>query len=164
MKLFWSLGFCFQLVFSVCLSSGTFAQELYQQQLNESVALLGDVVSAQVSPDNSTVVYIADQDTDGFDELYSVPIGGGPSTKLNGVLIDGGNVQSFQVSPDGSTVVYIARQDSRFLDELYSVPIGGGASTNLNGALVVGGSVTSAQVSPDGSTVVYLADQDTDND
>ena len=136
MKLFWSLGFCFQLVFSVCLSSGTFAQELYQQQLNESVALLGDVVSAQVSPDNSTVVYIADQDTDGFDELYSVPIGGGATTKLNGVLPVGGDVDGYQVNPDGSTVVYRADQDTYNVIELYSVSIGGGALTKLNGAPV----------------------------
>ena len=152
----------FPLVFSACLSSGTFAQELYRQQLNENRALVGDVSSYQVSPDGSTVVYRADRDTDDVLEIYSVPIGGGPSTKLNDTLPRGGDVAAdFQISPDGSTVVYRADQDSDNVDELYSVPIGGGPSTKLNGPLTVGGDVRSAQISPDGSTVVYRADQDT---
>ena len=152
----------FPLVFSACLSSGTFAQELYRQQLNENRALVGDVSSYQVSPDGSTVVYRADQDTDEVSELYSVPIGGGAVTKLNGALVAGGDVASdFQVSPDGSTVVYRADQDTDDVYELYSVPIGGGATTKLNSALVAGGDVASDfQVSSDGSTVVYHASQE----
>ncbi|MCH2332616.1 MAG: hypothetical protein MK312_13900, partial [Roseibacillus sp.] len=77
-------------------TSSVFPRNSYQQQLNENGALLGDVVSAQVSPDNSTVVYIADQDTDSVDELCTVPIGGGPSTKLNGAFVETGGVQSAQ--------------------------------------------------------------------
>ena len=126
MKLFLGLGFCFQLVFSVCLSSGTFAQELYQQKLNGALAVGGDVEELQVSPDGSTVVYRADQDTEQVFELYSVPIGGGVATKLNGALTASGDVWGgFQISPDGFTVVYRAVQDTDQLTELYSVPIGG---------------------------------------
>ena len=66
---------------------GTFAQEFSRQQLNENRALVGDAYDFQVSPDGSTVVYRADQDTDDVFELYSVPIGGGASTKLNLSLI-----------------------------------------------------------------------------
>ena len=151
----------FSLVFSACLSSGTFAQEFYRQQLNENRALVGDVHDYQISPDGSTVVYRADQDTENVSELYSVSIGGGAITKLNGALAAGGDVTSgFQVSPDGSTVVYRADQDTDNVYELYSVSIGGGATTKLNGALPAGGDVGSGyQVSPDGSTVVYRADQ-----
>ena len=99
---------------------GTFAQELYQQQLNENRAFVGDVSSSyQVSPDGSTVVYRADQDTDDVTELYSVPIGGGAVTKLNGALPAGGSVfySGYQISPDGSTVVYNADQEPKIVDE-----------------------------------------------
>ena len=109
---------------------GTFAQESYQQQLNGALPVGGNVSSGfQVSPDNSTVVYRADQDTDGVTELYSVPIGGGPTTRLNDALASGCCVFSFQVSPDGSTVVYRADQDTNTVAELYSVTIGGGPTT-----------------------------------
>jgi len=41
------------------------------------------VLTSAISPDGSRVVYEADQDTKNVIELYSVPIGGGPATKLN---------------------------------------------------------------------------------
>ncbi len=41
------------------------------------------------------VVYMAEQDTLGQDELYSVPITGGTITKLNGTLPVGGQVTLF---------------------------------------------------------------------
>ncbi|MBN1834106.1 MAG: hypothetical protein JW896_18560, partial [Deltaproteobacteria bacterium] len=52
-------------------------------------------------------------------ELYSVPIGGGTVTKLNGTLVPGGRVQSFKISPDSRIVVYIASQDT-VSEDLYS--------------------------------------------
>ena len=151
------------LIFLSATSSG-FAQEPYQQRLSGR-NITGDVSFFQVSPDGSTVVYLANKDTDEVLELYSVPIGGGPTTKLNGTLPVGGGVSSgFKISPDGSTVVYRADQDTDNVTELYGVPIGGGPTTKLNGTLPLHGDVlTGFQVSPDGSTVVYLADQNTDN-
>ena len=107
----------------------TFAQEFYRQQLNENRALVGDVLDYQVSPDGSTVVYRADQDADNVSELYSVPIGGGAVTKLNGALVIYGDVQSVHIIPNGSTMVSRADQDTDQVFELYSVPIGGRAST-----------------------------------
>ena len=58
------------------------------------------------------VVYSADQDTDNVTELYSVPLLGGSTTKLNGAFVSGGNLLSFQLSPNGSRVVYWADQDT----------------------------------------------------
>ncbi len=66
------------------------------KKLNGQLVEKGDVSPAftvdwnstfQISPDGSRVVYLADQDTDEIFELYSVPIGGGPSVKLNGTLV-----------------------------------------------------------------------------
>ena len=37
----------------------------------------------RISPDSSRMVYVADQDTNRVNELYSVALGGGTVTKLN---------------------------------------------------------------------------------
>ena len=124
-----------------------------------------------MSADSKYVVYRTDQDTTDVYELYSVPITGGTSTKLNGILTPDGNVfanNNFQISPDSSRVVYVADQDADDVLELYSVPITGGYSAKLNGILTPGGNVfagttSSFQISPDSSRVVYVADQDTDD-
>ncbi len=143
--------------------------------------IYGDVsYGPQISPDNSFVVYVADQDSDEVDELYSVPIGGGTATKLNDPMVVGGNVHySFKISPDSNRVVYLADQDTDGVYELYSVPIEGGTVTKLNNPMVSGGNVcgylpygfvfpddirhNAFAISPDSSRVVYLADQDTDD-
>ena len=119
----------------------------------------------KISPDSSTVVYLRDTFVT---EVYSVPITGGTSIKLNGSLPTGsgpfpiGNVQDFEISADSTTVVYRADQDDDEIYEIYGVPIYGGASSKLNSALVSGGDVSGFQISEDSSTVVYDADQDDD--
>ena len=47
----------------------------------------GDVQDFKISPDGTHVVYLADQITDGFIELFSVPINGGTAVRLNLSLI-----------------------------------------------------------------------------
>ena len=47
---------------------------------------------SQSSPDSSTVVYIADQDTDDVFELYSVALADGEVTKLSDALVEGGDL------------------------------------------------------------------------
>ena len=82
---------------------------------------------------------MAEQQTDGVIELYSVPIGGGTVTKLNPALVNNGDVfGEFQISENGSTVVYVADQQTDEVVELYSVPIGERAAAKLNPALVAG--------------------------
>jgi Tol biopolymer transport system component len=125
----------------------------------------GDVTSFQISPNGRYAVYLADQDTDGVFELYSVLLGVGAPVRLNPLLPVGRKVTSFQISPDSSRVVYIANQQSATVYELYSVPIGGPAAAGikLNGVLVAGGGLFTFLISPDGSRVVYVADQQKDN-
>ena len=114
-------------------------------------------VSPHISPDSSTVVYRAPQDTLHLHELYSVPIGGGAITKLNVPISPPDTVFLEGVSPDSSTVVYGVGPSGND-DRLYSVPIAGGTSTRLNGPLA--GDDLTAWITPDSSTVVYWADQD----
>jgi dipeptidyl aminopeptidase/acylaminoacyl peptidase len=122
----------------------------------------GDVGNFQISPDGRYAVYVADQDTDGVFELYSVFLGGGSPVRLNPLLPFGRNVTSFQISPDSSRVVYLADQEKATVVELYSVAIGGPAAAGikLNGALAAGGLVDVFLISPDSSRVVYIANQE----
>ena len=135
-------------------------------KLNGPLVAGGDVSTdnLQFSPDGSRVLYLADQDTDNVNEIYSVRYYGGPPTKLNSALVAGGDVVFQQFSPDSSRVLYLADQDTDDVFEIYIVPAGGGTPIKLNGPLVAGGDVlsTGLQFSPDGSRVLYLADQDTD--
>ncbi len=116
----------------------------------------------QISPDGTRVIYRADTTATEAYDLWSVLIGGGVSTRLNGPLTAGGSVDDgFLLSADGQRVVYRADQAAAFVDELYSVPLTGGIATRLSGDLASGGDVaTGFLVSPDSSTVVYRADEE----
>ena len=134
-------------------------------KLNKTPVPGGHVWDFLISPDSSRVVYLADQDTLGTREIYSVQ-GRGSATagfKLNGILPTGGQVDNYQITPNSNRVVYLADQQIHGVSELYGVPIGGpaAAGVKLNGALVLGGIVSAFQVSPDSGRVLYLADQQT---
>ncbi|MDP6207135.1 MAG: hypothetical protein QGG01_02435, partial [Roseibacillus sp.] len=122
----------------------------HRQKLNSPLVDGGDVFFAQVSPDGNTVVYIADQDTNGVGELYSVPLGNGDVTKLSDSLVEAGDVWHFEISSDSSTVVYVANQDTANVFELYSVPIHGGVPTKIHAPLHLFGDqgVRDYQISP----------------
>jgi Tol biopolymer transport system component len=138
-------------------------------RLNGALVAGGDVSGAglQFSPDGSRVLYLADQLTDGINEIFSVPSLGGTAVKLNGPLVVGGAVTSsgLTFSPDSSRVLYHGDQNVDELLELFSVPAAGGSPAKLNDTLVAGGDVFSVgfQFSPDSSRVVYAADETTDN-
>ncbi len=150
-------------LFSVPIGGGTVTQ------LNAPFVAGGSMVdpgagfsSFLFSADSSRVVYEADQDTSGMFELYSVPIAGGGTTKLNDSLIAAGDVTNFNVDTINSRVFFRAdaATDQRF--ELYSVPLAGGTVTKLNGTITPGAAgIASFRILWDGSRVIYRAAQDT---
>ena len=153
-------------LYSVPLAGGT------PIKLNGALVSSGDVLGSPtypdflISPDSARVVYLADQNFDTLNELFSVPIGGGTATKLNRTLAAGGDVQTFLISPDSEFVVYGADQDLDTVDELLAVPIVGGSVLDVNGLLVSGGNVilTSVglpvyEISPNSVAVLYAADE-----
>jgi Tol biopolymer transport system component len=145
-------------LFSAPINGGT------PVRLNRPLPAGGIVFSFQLSPDGSTVVYNADQDTDNVREIYSVPVAGGTVTRLNASMTAGGNsFSSGRISPDGGTVIYRADQDTDEVFELYSVPISGGSVTKLNPPLPSGADVgdENFEFSPDGSTVVFAVTEGT---
>jgi uncharacterized repeat protein (TIGR01451 family) len=125
-----------------------------------------DTFSVDITPDDKRVVYEAVLENSVTWELYSVPIGGGETVKLNPPLVAGGLVNGWsspKIGADSSRVVYRAEQDTDGVYELYSVPIAGGQVLKLNPPLVPGGNVgENFYITPDGTTVVYIADQDID--
>jgi Tol biopolymer transport system component len=133
-------------------------------KLNGPLVAGGSVLEAQLTPDGNRIVYLADQDTNGVPELYSVDATGGPVTKLSTAPVAGRAVSAFEITPDGSRVVFLAAQGVSRV-ELFSVPVTGGPVTRLNDELILilEGSVRSFQLTPDGGRVVFLADQDTVN-
>ncbi|MEQ1890911.1 MAG: hypothetical protein ABL998_00065 [Planctomycetota bacterium] len=121
---------------------------------------VGDVARHLSSPDGQWVVYLADQDTDGVRELYSVPADGSAAPlKLNGPQTTGSVGTSsglVEITPDSTRVLYGANDAVSGLFSLYVVPITGGASTKLSAtALDSNGRVPPFLIAPDGSRVVY---------
>jgi hypothetical protein len=150
----------------------------------------GKVSNFAIAPNGSAIVYSADQNIVGVDELFRVPI-----TPVGGVQCPGGNpacaaqkinpnfaapqtVSAFAITPDSSAALYLANQTFPTVKELYRVPFSclqaNPASScpqavpppaslpPLNGPLVAGGNVSNIfAVSPDSTLVFYLADQTT---
>lgn len=132
----------------------------------------GTVLQFVISPDSSSVVYLADAEMNRTDELYSVPIDGGEVVKLNRRLVpnepgsrSGGDVKEwFQVTPDSERVVYVADARTNNVRELFSTRIDGTDHTRLSDRMPAGGDVMPIfRLSPDGDKVLYVADQDTNN-
>jgi len=128
----------------------------------------GDVSEDFVfSPDGSQVVYRADEDVNGVNELFLVNVASpGFGANLSGPLVSGGDVFSgFQFTPDGSRVIYFADELSNGINELFVVDASmPGVSTRMNGPLVPGGDVyTNFVITPDSMQAVYIADETADN-
>ncbi|MGQ0600637.1 MAG: hypothetical protein ACT4QE_02960 [Anaerolineales bacterium] len=133
-------------------------------KLNPTPTTNGDVSTFyRVTSDSSRVVYVADQDTNDVDELYSVPVTGGSAIKLNTPLVMDGDVgfqaggEFFTLSPDGARVVYYADQETDGRMELFSASVSTAASSvKLNVELTSGHvSPGAVRLSPDGSRVLY---------
>ena len=99
------------------------------------------------------VVYRADQDTNDLYELYSVPISGGSSIKLN--LPVSQSVSDFQITPGVAYVMYLAKAVGAGAYRLYGNDTPGGTVRRRNLDLDPGENVIGFRISPDGSQVVY---------
>jgi len=124
----------------------------------------GNVIDFSISADSLSVVYRADQDTDGRVELYRVLLSAlTNSTKMNNPAMQpAGNIGNYLVTLDSSSVVYIADEDADEVFELYRTVFNNPPTrTKLTGALIVGPSdVFDVAAIPDSSGAVYIADQD----
>ncbi len=124
------------------------------------VSIAGAVSAFALSPDGTTAVYIADQDTLGLFELYSVAVDGSATpTKISAGLVFGAGdtgVALFQIAAGGAQVVFLADPNlGGGMNDLYSAPIDGSlAAVQLNGAAQ--GPVAAVGIAPNGTTVAFF--------
>ncbi len=116
---------------------------------------------ATISPDSRWAVFLEYRGSGEQDELFAVPLSGGPPIRLNDDLSPDGRVETgFAIAPDSSRVVYTVETggagDTR--RDLYSVDIAGGDSVMLNAGLAPETVRTWIWITPDGAHVVFLAD------
>lgn len=87
------------------------------------------VVDVALSDDGSRVVYVADDDFEGVQELYSVPVTGGDPVKLHPPLAPPADskkdVVAFAIAPGQDLVVYLLGQQNLAPAELWVAPIDG---------------------------------------
>ncbi|MEM8533521.1 MAG: hypothetical protein AAGF95_21955 [Chloroflexota bacterium] len=119
-------------LYSLHLETGTAVQLATTQEPNSWN------IQIEISTDNRYVVYRLGLS----DDLFSVPITGGTSTKLND---EQQVVFPFQISPDNQYIVYLSNSPT---SGWYSVPITGGASVRI------GDTESLTQISSDGSYIV----------
>ena len=135
-------------------------------KLNDPLPPGGDVrldpptkPSIRIAGNPLQVFYIADQITDGTEELFRVPFNGGVVQRVNGDFSNNGHrVREFSISPDGVHVVYVADQDALNSFELFTASTTGGVPVQLNQPLA--GSPVSYRIGPGSSRVVYIAEAD----
>lgn len=130
---------------------------------------------------DSRAVYVADEETNSVNELYSAPLDGSsarikisaPMVAHGGISMDPNLGPPFRLSPDGRHAVYVAEQDVDQVVELYRADVLGGPVVRLSGVLVTNGDIGGGrrnssrqhqvfEISSDGRYVVYLADAETD--
>jgi Tol biopolymer transport system component len=125
----------------------------------------GDVLAATflegtpnfaISADDRRVVYRADQEVDGWPELYNAAIdGSAPPVRLtqnraNALQLTG----LFRIADDSSQVLFVAAHGAT--RELYGVPLAGNAApVRVNHSLGAGESVLDFRISGDSQYVVY---------
>jgi len=104
-------------------------------KLNGALVAEGDVNAMSdgvlISPDSSTVVYRADQQTDELFELYRVPLAGGTVTKINATVSNWGVSQTFRITADSQYVIFAADHDINGFESLFSAPLAGGSPIDL---------------------------------
>ncbi len=138
-------------------------------RLNDLPSLNGDVVSFEITPDSSHVIYRFQTKTPSGNfletTLHGVPIdrATGP-VQLHPPLVSGGNVTAFDVSPVGSAVVFRADAEVDGVFRLYASPPDGGAPPDELSGAVGFRDVYEFAISPAGDRVAFTADLVTDEE
>lgn len=113
-------------------------------------------VSQEISPDSAYgVVFIGGNGTPDLQDLYSVPLTGGPAVRLDTFLNDTDGIAEYAVSDNSARVVFRA-SDSSFRSSLYSVPIGGGSHASFAPAQPSGQGIAAPFfITPDSARIVF---------
>src|SRR5262245_14229004 len=117
--------------------------------------------SQVISPTSDRLVYLGDPDRDGQEDLFSVPLAGGSSVRLDDPAPSGTVFLAFPITADGQRVLYLRLRvvGTSYERALFSVPIDGSSSPiRLDTAVGADSSVTNFALSPDGKRVVFASD------
>ncbi|MEJ2349306.1 MAG: hypothetical protein P8Y03_05945, partial [Anaerolineales bacterium] len=101
---------------------------LVNRKISGLLPEFGDAGKYELSPDGHYVVFYADRELDGVDDLYSVATTSETPIRLNQPALNSGEtIYGFEIASDSQHVVYWLGQEGDMHPEvLYSVPIGGG--------------------------------------
>lgn len=127
----------------------------------------GSTISSSAwSPSGDWVLYIADAEVLGQDELFAVRTDGSNLTKLSGTMVASGDVHGAKWSPNGSQVAFVADRATSGVDELWISTPDAPTPQKFSGALAANGDVSRTQFafSPDGASIAYLADAVSNDD
>jgi hypothetical protein len=125
-------------------------------------AICGDVTEFAITPDNSAVVYMADQTADDVFELFRTLLASTGNSKLNPNFTAGQNVDAFAVLPNSTGVIYRANQNTPGAKELYRVLFTTAPLTDrliTSPPLLSGQNVGKFTPTPDSANVVYIANR-----
>lgn len=132
-------------------------------KLNGELPENGDVGDFHISPDSARVVYFADQQTDGVDDAWTVPIDGGTPIRLRPFLTAVGSRVLYGqgtplISPDSERVLFYANFSNLDKFDLWSARVDGtGGIVRLTDTTAANSDVSLPGFSPDSSRVVYLS-------
>lgn len=131
-------------------------------RLSNFLTLNAGVMEFKVSPDKSTVAFIALNDSS-VPEMFVVPVAGG-SPQAVAVLGTSSLdlVDDFGWAPDSSRLAFVAKTAPTGNFKLYTCLPNGAGLTEVSGIMVSGGNVQTLAWAPDSSRIAYSADQDTD--
>src|SRR6476620_10694108 len=148
-------------LYRVNLASPGSSTKLNGQLALCGLAVCGDVTQFAITPDNSAVVYIADQTADDVFELFRTVLTSLANSKLNPNFAAGQNVDAFAVLPNHTGVIYLANQNTPGAKELYRVLFASPQTTDrlISPPLITGQNVGAFTPTPDSANVVYLANR-----
>jgi len=106
------------------------------------------VLEFKWSPDGSRIAYLATQDTDNTEELYSTNADGTGNVKLSRPVGFSAHIDEFHWLQAGSIVIYRADLETDNAHELYAVQGDGGNDRKLNGPLPAGERISAVFVDP----------------
>src|SRR6266545_405329 len=109
------------------------------------------------SPDGTQIYYTSDAGDSGTDEIFRIPVSGGPPTQVsrNPAGERPNPKGNLELSADGKTIFYTMSNYFQNIEDIYRLPASGGPATRLtfNDAIIE----TEPRGSPDGKTLAYFS-------
>jgi hypothetical protein len=128
-------------------------------KLNGTLPLGGNVTAFQLTPDEGTIVYYADQTADGVFELFALPVTGGAATRISAAMTTSSFVQEDWQIASSQHVLYRSDLGTSGYPRLFGASLDGGPLVLLSDpAMPAWSSVREFAPSEDGTQVVFTAD------